>query len=105
MFAVLALMAGALRPLLGGPSLIREAMEERRLILDALERNRWNRERTAAEIGISRVSLWRKMRALQMEPGVPEPPRRFTHRTPQDESLVPPVITGCFGLRFLQEGS
>jgi DNA-binding NtrC family response regulator len=34
---------------------------ERERIASALERNRWNRERTARELGLSRVTLWRRM--------------------------------------------
>lgn len=44
-----------------------EAEQERQGILAALERNRWNRDHAAAELGISRVSLWRKMRDLKIE--------------------------------------
>jgi two-component system response regulator GlrR len=34
---------------------------ERDRIAAALERNRWNRERTARDLGLSRVTLWRRM--------------------------------------------
>jgi len=55
-----------LRPLLRKPR-SNETAEERERILAALERNRWNRARVAAELGISRVSLWRRMRELEIE--------------------------------------
>ena len=35
--------------------------DEREQIREALTRNRWNREQTAKELGLSRVTLWRKM--------------------------------------------
>ena len=35
--------------------------DERNRIADALKRHRWSRERAAAELGISRVTLWRRM--------------------------------------------
>jgi transcriptional regulator of acetoin/glycerol metabolism len=35
--------------------------DERFRILDALRRNRWSREKTAHELGMSRVTLWRRM--------------------------------------------
>ncbi|MGH7805306.1 MAG: sigma-54-dependent transcriptional regulator [Candidatus Binatia bacterium] len=38
--------------------------DEREHIRDALTRNRWNREQTAKELGLSRVTLWRKMTRL-----------------------------------------
>jgi DNA-binding NtrC family response regulator len=34
---------------------------ERNRIIAALERNHWNRERAARELGLSRVTLWRRM--------------------------------------------
>ena len=36
-------------------------VDDRAKILDSLRRNRWSRERAAAELGISRVTLWRRM--------------------------------------------
>ncbi|MFP6663948.1 MAG: sigma-54 dependent transcriptional regulator [Deltaproteobacteria bacterium] len=36
-------------------------------VRDALERNRWRREATARDLGISRVTLWRQMRRLGLE--------------------------------------
>jgi len=44
-------------------ALAEEMSEEgdRERITSALERNRWNRERTARELGLSRVTLWRRM--------------------------------------------
>ncbi len=38
--------------------------DEREHIREALTRNRWNREQTAKELGLSRVTLWRKMNRL-----------------------------------------
>jgi len=35
--------------------------DERQRIVAALERNRWSREETARELGLSRVTLWRRM--------------------------------------------
>lgn len=39
-------------------------MAERHILLDALEKHRWNRTMTASELGISRITLFRKMRAF-----------------------------------------
>jgi DNA-binding NtrC family response regulator len=49
------------------PALVREAPAaggERDRLMDALVRHRWNREKAAAELGMSRTTLWRKMREL-----------------------------------------
>ncbi len=35
-------------------------------LLDALQRNRWNATRTARELGISRTTLWRRMKSLDL---------------------------------------
>jgi transcriptional regulator of acetoin/glycerol metabolism len=35
--------------------------DERERIVAALERNHWNREHAARELGLSRVTLWRRM--------------------------------------------
>lgn len=40
--------------------------EEKRLILEALEKHRWSRNAAAEELGISRVTLFRKMRELNI---------------------------------------
>jgi transcriptional regulator of acetoin/glycerol metabolism len=37
-------------------------VEERTRLLHALERSRWNQSRAAEELGISRTTLWRKLR-------------------------------------------
>ncbi|MGA1392354.1 MAG: helix-turn-helix domain-containing protein [Phycisphaerales bacterium] len=42
---------------------------ERRLILDALARNAWNRTRAAQELGIDRTTLYKKIRSLGIEIG------------------------------------
>jgi len=36
--------------------------EEREIIAEALKRNHWHRTRTAAELGVDRTTLWRKIR-------------------------------------------
>ena len=36
-------------------------VDERARILRVLDENRWNRQRAAAALGISRVTLWRRM--------------------------------------------
>ncbi len=40
--------------------------KERELILEAIERNRGNLERAAKELGISRVTLWRRMKKFNI---------------------------------------
>ncbi|MGH7899507.1 MAG: sigma-54-dependent transcriptional regulator [Candidatus Binatia bacterium] len=40
--------------------------DERARILAVLERNRWNRELAARELGLSRVTLWRRMSKYQL---------------------------------------
>jgi DNA-binding NtrC family response regulator len=40
--------------------------DERQRIATALERNHWNRERAARELGLSRVTLWRRMSRYQL---------------------------------------
>jgi DNA-binding NtrC family response regulator len=42
---------------------------ERRIILKALEANHWNRQKTAEQLGINRTTLYKKIRALDIEPG------------------------------------
>jgi len=54
-----------LRPKAGGPSLPAGrtlAEVEARLIAEALERNKGNRQATARELGIHKTTLWRKMK-------------------------------------------
>lgn len=41
---------------------------ERRIILKALEANEWNRTATAEQLGINRTTLYKKMRALGIDP-------------------------------------
>lgn len=45
---------------------------ERRIILKALRANQWNRQRTAEALGINRTTLYKKMRALGIDPGESE---------------------------------
>ena len=45
----------------GGPA---GAGQEKAVILDALTENGWNRTRTAGALGISRTTLWKKMKAF-----------------------------------------
>lgn len=40
---------------------------ERERILEALEAHRWRREEAAQALGISRTTLWRRMRELGLE--------------------------------------
>jgi DNA-binding NtrC family response regulator len=42
---------------------------ERRIILKALKANHWNRQKTAEQLGINRTTLYKKIRALDIEPG------------------------------------
>jgi DNA-binding NtrC family response regulator len=44
-----------------------DPFDERERLLDALQRNRWSREATAAELGISRVTLWRWMKRHRID--------------------------------------
>ena len=37
---------------------------EAKFLTEALHRNGWNRSRTAAELGIHKTTLWRKMKKL-----------------------------------------
>jgi DNA-binding NtrC family response regulator len=48
---------------------LREALEgpERRIIVDALEANDWNRNVTADMLGINRTTLYKKMKRLGIE--------------------------------------
>ncbi len=52
------------------PMTLAEAMidPERRIILRALEANGWNRTVTAEQLGINRTTLYKKMRALGIDP-------------------------------------
>ncbi len=42
---------------------------ERRIILDALNANAWNRQKTADQLGINRTTLYKKMKALNIDAG------------------------------------
>ena len=54
----------------GGPQSLREAREafERAFILAELRTNGWNITRTAKQLGIGRVNLWRKLKAYGVTP-------------------------------------
>jgi len=39
---------------------------EKQYILNALERNSWNYKRVAKMLGISRITLWRRLRKYDM---------------------------------------
>ena len=43
------------------------APDERRLLISALERSRWNHGRAAEALGMSRTTLWRKMREHRLQ--------------------------------------
>jgi PAS domain S-box-containing protein len=45
-----------------------EESEERERLRSALERTGWNRTRAAADLGTSRVTLWKKLRRFQLNP-------------------------------------
>ena len=66
------------RDVTGGPSMnlplltnltLKEALEEpeRRIILDVLESNNWNRNATADTLGVNRTTLYKKMKKLGLE--------------------------------------
>jgi two-component system response regulator HydG len=46
---------------------IQERDDEKREIIECLERNQHNRTRSAKELGISRVGLWKKMKRLSID--------------------------------------
>jgi DNA-binding NtrC family response regulator len=48
---------------------LKQAMNapERQIILEVLERHRWNRQATADELGINRTTLYKKMKRLGLE--------------------------------------
>jgi len=56
-----------------GTRTLKEALEgpERQIILDVLEANDWNRTETAESLGINRTTLYKKMKRLGLEEGVP----------------------------------
>ena len=55
---------------LGHRMLTPEQEAERLRILEALEQNAWNRTKTSASLGVSRVTLWKKIRRYQIDEGV-----------------------------------
>jgi len=55
---------------LGSRDLSPDQEAERLRILDALEQNGWNRTQTAKHLGVSRVTLWKKIRRYQIDEGV-----------------------------------
>jgi DNA-binding NtrC family response regulator len=59
---------GAAAPALQAPTnLLEPAEDERARIVSALERMRWNQSRTAESLGISRTTLWRKLREFRID--------------------------------------
>ena len=70
--------ANTTRTALGARELTPEQEAERLRILAALESNRWNRSSTAESLGVSRVTLWKKMGRYQIEA---ENPKRAGGRT------------------------
>jgi DNA-binding NtrC family response regulator len=52
----------------GSPALETPADPERARILCALERHHWHHGRAAAELGLSRTTLWRRMKQLGLDP-------------------------------------
>ncbi len=69
--------APAVKPLVARSSpagqTLKEALEgpERQIILEVLESNGWNRNATADTLGINRTTLYKKMKRLGLEDGVP----------------------------------
>ena len=68
------------RDITGGPTIsvsrignmtLKEALEEpeRRIILEVLESNNWNRNATADTLGVNRTTLYKKMKKLGLEDG------------------------------------
>ena len=53
------------------PMPLEQAMREpeRRILQAALEANHWNRQKTAADLGINRTTLYKKMRLLGLDHG------------------------------------
>lgn len=62
-----------IRPVAGRT--LKEALEEpeRRIILEVLELNGWNRQATADSLGINRTTLFKKMRRLGLDRNEPAP--------------------------------
>ena len=56
-------------------------LDERSRILHALEAHRWSRQAAARALGVSRVTLWRRMARLGI--------RNLMHSTPGDEPAAP----------------
>jgi len=42
---------------------------ERQILLRALAANHWNRVKTAEQLGVNRTTLYKKLKALNIEPG------------------------------------
>jgi DNA-binding NtrC family response regulator len=58
------------------------SIPERQIILEALEAHQWNRQATAAALGINRTTLYKKMKRLGLEP-----PRRKGGKTASPSTL------------------
>lgn len=54
----------------GGGSLTPDQEAEKVRILDTLDAHDWNRTRTAEALGVSRVTLWKKMRRYRIDEGI-----------------------------------
>jgi DNA-binding NtrC family response regulator len=67
--------AGPVPPLSGTPTL---AAIEKTLLLSALYETGWNQTEAASRLGISRTTIWRKIKEYQLEPPAPPPPDRVS---------------------------
>jgi len=63
-------VSGAVEVAAGGAGLTADEEAERIAILEALDATGWNRTRAAQELGISRVTLWKRIRRYRIDEGV-----------------------------------